>query len=305
MGAGVATGPHCPSSMARLPARRPAGRVVHERAGGPFDPPGGSGAAPKRRPFPSGLQIAGVSPLSFPRPVGRSGQSRLRLPGFPSVAPGLLPLRFPGAIPHPGRSPGASRPPVIPRQAAVSREPAIQQASLPPDRAVRGWRPRPPLPLHLRKAWHPQGPRPRHTPFFSGTFEEGRSLTFRSRSAAPLSKPKLHPLAATFLKHRGDSPCLRKTLGISRAPGSALLARAAFWRSCPRPLSLPHARLPSLPPAAALPAAPPSRGTKLLRCRRPVALLVPLRFLRVTRPATGTMLSPFASRAKRNRAVDK
>ena len=28
MGAGVATSPHCPSSMQRLPARRPAGRVV-------------------------------------------------------------------------------------------------------------------------------------------------------------------------------------------------------------------------------------------------------------------------------------
>jgi hypothetical protein len=76
MGAGVATSPHCPSSMARLPARRPAGRVGCARARPASLPVMPVGEAPKRRPF---LQRSRREPKPEAVPAGLiSGRSRRR-----------------------------------------------------------------------------------------------------------------------------------------------------------------------------------------------------------------------------------
>jgi hypothetical protein len=212
------------------------------RAGlSPFDPLGGSGATPKRRPFPSGLRIGSVSPLSFSGPSGEaaeaaapSGFSLRRLRGEPR-------LRFPGALPRSGRSPSASGPPSIPRRAAVSREPAVhtRQACC---RAGRGWkwRPKPPLPLPLRKVRRSAKAEARLVPSLFRNLQRSRSRHFPSRSAAPIRSQSFFSGAAT------DS-------SLEVVPASACASA--------RPAS-------SLPSAAALPVAPPSRGMNLLGFQR-------------------------------------
>jgi hypothetical protein len=206
MGAGVATGPHCPSSMARLPARRPAGRVVRDRAVARSIPLVGRERRRSAALSHPAFRIRKREPPSpSSGPVGRSGRSRFRRPGFSFRRPRGEPrLRFPGALPRVSRSRCAFRPPSIPRQAAVSREPAvrIRQACCRAGR-VREWRPKPPLPPPLRKAWHPQRPKPPHPPPFSGTFEK---------------RPKpstVHPVRP--LPRQAEACCGRRHLPGSRA----------------------------------------------------------------------------------------
>jgi hypothetical protein len=226
MGAGVATGPHCPSSMARLPARRPAGRVVRERAEARSIPLVGR---ERRRSAALSHPVSGSGgvspPLLLPDPSGEAAEAVYAVSRFPSVARGANPacaFQEPfhagaEAFAHPGlrRSRGkpcslGSRPFTPGKPAAVpggfgsgSRNPlSLRRFEKLGIRQGRSPRIRRPFPEPLAKRPKP----PRRVPF-------GRSRP----------KPKLLPDAATFLKCGGDSPFLQKALGNSHAPESASL----------------------------------------------------------------------------------
>jgi hypothetical protein len=282
MGAGVATGPHCPSSMARLPARRPAGRVVHERAGGPFDPRGGSGAAPKRRPFPSGLpDREREPPLLLPDPSGEAAEAACASRGFPPSPAGRAPHALfgspsalgPKPFAHPGLPQFRGKP-----QSLGSRHTAGEPAA---GRGGSGAKARSPLSLCRFEKF---GVRKSRSLASAALFRNLRGRPkppFESRSAAPSGSRSFFPALPPFFRSGGDSPFLPK--------GFCQSARSGERPSCPNgplevvPASACAAARPAsaLPPAAALPAAPSSRGMNLPGFQRPVALVASASFPRL------------------------
>jgi hypothetical protein len=220
-----------------------------------------------------GFRIGSVSPLSFfrtrrakrPKPLAPPGVSLRRLQGEPR-------LRFPGALrtlrPKPSRlqasvDPAASR--------ILSGAGRSHQASLLPCRAGLGGKPKPPLPLPLRKAQaFRKGRSLRVCRPFSGTFQRSRSLR---PSPVRLLPSEAEASSDRCLPHllRGRFPVASEGSQLEQLRGAPFPAGRFVWMSCPLQLALPHARLPPCRPLPPLPAAPPSRGMKLLRLRRPVA----------------------------------
>jgi hypothetical protein len=245
-------------------------------------------------------------PLLLPDPSGEAAEAASRFRGFLPSPAGRTPLAL-------SRSPSARRPKPLRIQASVN--PAANrgfsgagrshQASLLPCRAGLGAEAETPSSSATSKSLaSAKAEACASAALFRNPRRRGRSLHVGSRSAAPVRSRSffraLPPCAGPgaiprsferlWATHtlRGAPPCPNGRLDVVPASACAV-ARPA----------------PSLPSAAALPAAPPSRGMDLLALGDLLPSMISLRFLRVTRPATGVMLSAFPSRAKRNRAVDK